>query len=58
MSYEKLDFVQNRYSNEILARLAALPQRNLALETLRKLLNDQIRTRKRVNIVQSRSFRQ
>jgi type I restriction enzyme R subunit len=45
-------------SEEFLERLAALPQRNLALETLRKLLNDQIRTRERVNIVQSRSFRE
>ncbi len=38
--------------------IAALPQRNLALETLRKLLNDQIRSRERVNIVQSRTFRE
>ena len=45
-------------SEEFLERLAALPQRNLALETLRKLLNDQIRTRERVNIVQSRTFRE
>ena len=45
-------------SDEFLDRLAALPHQNLALETLRKLLNDQIRTRERVNIVQSRSFRE
>ena len=45
-------------SDDFLERLAALPQRNLALETLRKLLNDQIRSRERVNIVQSRSFRE
>lgn len=45
-------------SEDFLERLAALPQRNLALETLRKLLNDQIRSRERVNIVQSRSFRE
>jgi type I restriction enzyme, R subunit len=30
----------------------------LAVETPRKLLNDQIRTSERVNIVQSRSFRE
>jgi type I restriction enzyme R subunit len=45
-------------SEDFLERLAALPQKNLALETLRKLLNDQIRSRERVNIVQSRSFRE
>jgi type I restriction enzyme R subunit len=45
-------------SDDFLERLAALPQKNLALETLRKLLNDQIRARERVNIVQSRSFRE
>lgn len=45
-------------SEDFLERLAALPHKNLALETLRKLLNDQIRTRERVNIVQSRSFRE
>ena len=45
-------------SPDFLDRLAALPHKNLALETLRKLLNDQIRSRERVNIVQSRSFRE
>lgn len=45
-------------SEDFLERLAALPLKNLALETLRKLLNDQIRSRERVNIVQSRSFRE
>lgn len=45
-------------SEDFLERLAALPQKNLALETLRKLLNDQIRSRERVNIVQSRGFRE
>jgi type I restriction enzyme R subunit len=38
--------------------LAALPHKNLAMETLRKLLTDQIRSRERVNIVQSRTFRE
>jgi len=45
-------------SEDFLERLAALPHKNLALETLRKLLTDQIRARERVNIVQSRSFRE
>ncbi|SFM68395.1 type I restriction enzyme, R subunit [Ectothiorhodospira mobilis] len=45
-------------SDDFLDRLAALPHKNLALETLRKLLNDQIRSRERVNIVESRSFRE
>ena len=45
-------------SEDFLERLAALPHKNLALETLRKLLNDQIRSRERVNIVQARSFRE
>jgi len=45
-------------SDDFLERMAALPHRNLALETLRKLLNDQIRSRESVNIVQSRSFRE
>ena len=44
-------------SDEFLDSLAALPQKNLALETLKKLLSDQIRTREQINIVQSRSFR-
>ncbi|MFH1304125.1 MAG: type I restriction endonuclease subunit R [Planctomycetota bacterium] len=44
-------------SQDFLDRLAALPHKNLALETLRKLLNDQIRCREKVNIVQSRTFR-
>ena len=38
--------------------MAALEQKNLALETLRKLLNDQIRITERTNIVQSRRFRE
>lgn len=45
-------------SDEFLDRLAALPQKNLALETLKKLLTDQIRTREQINIIQSRSFRE
>ncbi|MEU6203328.1 type I restriction endonuclease subunit R [Micromonospora musae] len=45
-------------SEDFLNRLGALPQKNLALEALRKLLNDQIASRERVNIVQSRDFRE
>jgi len=45
-------------SDEFLGRVAALDQKNLALETLRKLLNDQIRITERSNIVQSRKFRE
>lgn len=33
-----------------------MPQRNLAVELLRKLLNGEIRTRGRKNVVQARSF--
>ena len=33
-----------------------MPQRNLAIELLRKLLNDEIKNRSRKNLVQSRSF--
>jgi type I restriction enzyme R subunit len=34
----------------------ALPYRNLAIELLRRLINDEIRARRRKNLVQSRSF--
>lgn len=44
--------------DDFLERVAALEHKNLALETLRKLLNDQIRVRERTNIVQSRKFRE
>jgi len=33
-----------------------MPQRNLAVELLRKLLSGEIRTRRRTNVVQARSF--
>jgi type I restriction enzyme R subunit len=45
-------------SDEFLGRVAALEQKNLALETLRKLLNDQIRITERTNLVQSKRFRE
>ena len=38
--------------------MAALEQKNLALETLRKLLNDEIRITERKNLVQSKKFRE
>ncbi|MBW4421085.1 MAG: DUF3387 domain-containing protein [Myxacorys californica WJT36-NPBG1] len=43
-------------SDQFLAEVRDLPQKNLALEVLRKLLNDEIRTRSRRNVVQSRHF--
>jgi type I restriction enzyme R subunit len=44
--------------DDFLGRVAALEQKNLALETLRRLLSDQIRITERTNIVQSRKFRE
>ena len=46
------------FSEEFLARVAAIEQKNLALETLRKLLTDQIRSAERTNLVQSKKFRE
>ncbi len=43
-------------SDEFLAEMRDMPQRNVAIELLRKLLNDEIKLRSRKNIVQSRSF--
>ncbi|HNY86835.1 MAG TPA: type I restriction endonuclease subunit R [Candidatus Hydrogenedentes bacterium] len=43
-------------SDEFLADVRGMPQRNLAVELLRKLLTGEIRTRKRKNVVQARSF--
>ncbi|ATB47525.1 type I restriction endonuclease subunit R [Corallococcus macrosporus] len=43
-------------SDEFLAEVRGLPQRNLALELLRKLLNDELKKRSRTNLVQSRNF--
>ena len=43
-------------SDEFLEDVRHLPQKNLALEMLRKLLNDEIRSRSRRNVVQARSF--
>jgi type I restriction enzyme R subunit len=33
-----------------------MPQRNLAVELLQKLMNNEIKTRSRKNVVQSRQF--
>jgi type I restriction enzyme R subunit len=45
-------------SDEFLQRVSALEQRNLALETLRKLLTDQIKISERTNLVQAQKFRE
>lgn len=45
-------------SDEFLERVSALEQKNLALETLRKLLTDQIKTSERTNLVQAQKFRE
>jgi type I restriction enzyme, R subunit len=41
-----------------LGEVKDLPQRNLAFEVLKKLLNDEIKTRSKKNLVQSRLFSQ
>jgi len=43
-------------SDEFLAEVQGMPQRNLAVEMLRKLLDGEIKARGRKNIVQARSF--
>jgi len=43
-------------SDEFLAEVRGLPHKNLAVEVLRKLLNGEIRSRIRGNLVQSRRF--
>ncbi len=43
-------------SDEFLAEVSHLPQKNLAVELLRKLLNDEIKTRSRRNVIESRRF--
>lgn len=45
-------------SDEFLDEVRGLPHRNLALELLKKLINDDLKTRSRKNLVQSRSFAQ
>jgi type I restriction enzyme, R subunit len=43
-------------SEDFLAEVREMPQKNLAVELLRKLLNDEIKIRSRKNLVLSRSF--
>jgi type I restriction enzyme R subunit len=43
-------------SDEFLAEVRGMPQRNLAIELLRKLLSGEIQNRGRKNVVQARSF--
>jgi type I restriction enzyme R subunit len=43
-------------SEEFLAEVKEMPQKNLAFEMLKKLLSDEIRIRQRKNLVQARSF--
>jgi len=43
-------------SDEFLAEVQQMPKKNLALEALRKLLADSIRSRSKTNIVQTRAF--
>jgi len=43
-------------SDDFLQEVRQLPHRNLAVELLRKLLNDEIKTKGRKNVVQARSF--
>jgi type I restriction enzyme R subunit len=43
-------------SDEFLAEVRGLPQKNVALELLRKLLQDELKRCSRTNLVQSRAF--
>jgi type I restriction enzyme R subunit len=43
-------------SDEFLAEVQHLPQRNLAFELLKKLINDEMKTRLKKNVVQAHSF--
>lgn len=43
-------------SDEFLAEVRGMPQRNLAVELLQKLLKGEIKNRSRRNVVQARSF--
>ena len=43
-------------SEEFLAEVQGMPQRNLAVELLQKLLRGELATRRRTNVVQARSF--
>ena len=43
-------------SDEFLVEVRGLPHKNVAVELLERLLNDEIRTHSRKNVVQGRSF--
>jgi type I restriction enzyme, R subunit len=43
-------------SDEFLENVKEMPQKNLAFETLKKLLNDEIKFRQKKNLIQARSF--
>lgn len=43
-------------SDEFLVEVAALPRQNIAVELLRRLIEDEIRARRRTNLVQAGSF--
>ena len=43
-------------SDEFLAEVQGMKKKNLAMEALRKLLNGEIRSQSRVNVVQARAF--
>ncbi|MGJ8526006.1 DUF3387 [Halomonadaceae bacterium LMG 33818] len=43
-------------SDEFLAEVAGMEKKNLGIEALRKLLNDDIRSQSRTNVVQSKAF--
>jgi type I restriction enzyme R subunit len=45
-------------NEDFLREIQAMPQKNLALEALRRLLNDEIKQRGKKNIVESRTFRE
>lgn len=44
------------FSEEFLANIAKLPQKNLALELLRRLLRDEVKTRFQINTVKQKRF--
>jgi len=43
-------------SDEFLAEIQQMKHKNLALEALRKLINDAIRSRSKANVVQTKAF--
>ena len=45
-------------SDQFLAEIQGMEKKNLALEALRKLINGELRSRSRINVVQTRTFSQ